>query len=147
MWKGRFKTDTAELLKKYSESVSFDFRLFKHDVAGSIAHSKALLDAGLLTADEQNKIENGLMQICGEIERGEFQFDPNLEDIHMNIEAALTARIGDAGAKLHTARSRNDQVALDLRLFIRSETSEIQNRLREMQRSLVALGSRFADVI
>src|SRR6266581_3336560 len=126
MWKGRFKIETAALLKKYSESISFDWRLYRHDIAGSIAHSKALLDAGLITADEQKKIEDGLLQIRGEIERGEFQFNPDLEDIHMNIEAVLTKRIGDAGAKLHTARSRNDQVTLDLRLYLRAETMEIR---------------------
>ena len=147
MWKGRFQTDTAELLKKYSESISFDWRLYAHDIAGSVAHSKALHDAGLLTADEQKKIEDGLLQIRGEIERGEFSFERDLEDIHMNIEAALTKRIGDAGAKLHTARSRNDQVALDLRLYLRDETDAITSRVRGLQRALVTLGEKFHDVI
>src|SRR5437016_2710610 len=135
MWKGRFQQQTAELLKKYSESISFDWRLYRHDIEGSIAHSKALLDAGLITGGEQKKIEEGLLQIRGEIERGEFQFNPGLEDIHMNIEAALTKRIGDAGAKLHTARSRNDQVALDLRLYLRDEADAIANLVRELQRA------------
>ena len=147
MWKGRFQTDTAELLKKYSESISFDWRLYAHDIAGSVAHSKALHDAGLLTADEQKKIEDGLLQIRGEIERGEFSFERDLEDIHMNIEAALTKRIGDAGAKLHTARSRNDQVALDLRLYLRDETDAITSLVRGLQRALVTLGEKFHDVI
>ena len=147
MWKGRFQTDTAELLKKYSESISFDWRLYAHDIAGSVAHSKALLDAKLISADEQKAIEDGLLQICGEIERGEFAFERDLEDIHMNIEAALTKRIGDAGAKLHTARSRNDQVALDLRLYLRDEADAITDRVRGLQRALVALGEKFHDVI
>jgi len=147
MWKGRFKTDTAELLKKYSESISFDWRLYRHDIAGSIAHSRALLDAELITPEEQKKIADGLLQIRDEIERGEFSFDEDLEDIHMNIEAALTKRIGDAGAKLHTARSRNDQVALDLRLYLREETDAIVALVQGLQRSLVALGERNADVI
>ena len=130
MWKGRFKTDTAELLKKYSESISFDWRLYAHDVAGSIAQSRALLDAGLITGEEQSQIEAGLLQIRDEISRGEFPFEEALEDIHMNIESALTRRIGDAGAKLHTARSRNDQVALDLRLYLREETDAILGLVR-----------------
>ena len=147
MWKGRFKTETADLLKKYSESISFDWRLYAHDIAGSIAHSKALLAAGLISAQEQLQIEQGLLQIREEISRGEFQFDPNLEDIHMNIEAVLTRRIGDAGAKLHTARSRNDQVALDLRLYLRDETAAIQELIRALQASLVALGSANRDAV
>jgi argininosuccinate lyase len=147
MWKGRFKTETADLLKKYSESISFDWRLYAHDIAGSIAHSKALLEAGLITGDEQQLIEQGLIQIREEIARGEFQFDSNLEDIHMNIEAVLTRRIGDAGAKLHTARSRNDQVALDLRLYLRDETALIQELVRSLQASLVMLGAANPEIV
>ena len=147
MWKGRFKTETADLLKEYSESISFDWRLYAHDIAGSIAHSKALLEAGLINPAEQKQIEDGLNQIRKEIVAGEFVFNPDLEDIHMNIEAELTRRIGDAGAKLHTARSRNDQVALDLRLYLRDETANIQQLLRSMQGGLVALGKANADVV
>ncbi|MGC3990799.1 MAG: lyase family protein [Chthoniobacteraceae bacterium] len=119
MWKGRFKTATAELLQRYSESISFDWRLYPYDVQGSIAQAAALAAAGLITEEERASIEQGLLDIRGEIERGEFQFREELEDIHMNIEAELTRRIGAAGAKLHTARSRNDQVALDIRLYLR----------------------------
>src|SRR5215217_1745113 len=122
MWKGRFKEQTAELLQSYSESISFDWRLWRHDIQGSIAHSAALERAGLISAEERAQIVNGLQQIGTEIERGEFAFKTELEDIHMNIEAELTRRIGDAGAKLHTARSRNDQVALDFRLYLRFES-------------------------
>src|SRR5271170_2831776 len=147
MWKGRFKTDTAELLKKYSESISFDWRLYSHDIDGSIAHAAALLDAGVITAKENKAIATGLEQIRKEIDRGEFQFDPDLEDVHMNIESTLTKRIGDAGAKLHTARSRNDQVALDLRLYLRAETLEIQKCIVDLQRSLVTLGEANKHVI
>ena len=147
MWKGRFKTDTADLLKKYSESISFDWRLYAHDIAGSIAQSRALLEAKLITPEEQKQIEDGLLQIRDEITRGEFHFEEALEDIHMNIESALTKRIGDAGAKLHTARSRNDQVALDLRLYLRAETDAIIALIRGLQRALVALGDRNRDVI
>lgn len=147
MWKGRFKTDTAELLKQYSESISFDWRLYSHDIDGSIAHAAALLEAGILTAKENKAIASGLEHIRHEIESGHFQFDPDLEDVHMNIEAALTKQIGDAGAKLHTARSRNDQVALDLRLYLRAETGEIQKGIAGLQRALVELGERNKHVI
>jgi argininosuccinate lyase len=101
----------------------------------------------LITPEEKTQIENGLAAICEEIRRGEFKFDPALEDIHMNIESELTARIGDAGARLHTARSRNDQVALDLRLYLRDESEEIVNRLRGLQRALVDLGGANSQVV
>ena len=147
MWKGRFQQETSALLQQYSESVSFDWRLWRHDIAGSIAHSAALEKAGLLTKDERAQIVAGLNEIGAEIEAGKFPFKTELEDIHMNIEAELTRRIGDAGAKLHTARSRNDQVALDLRLYLRDEADALAAALREMQRALTALGARHADVI
>jgi argininosuccinate lyase len=144
MWTGRFQQATDAQVRAYSESISFDWRLYRHDIEGSIAHANALQAAGLITPDELAAIETGLRQIAGEIERGEFVFQPQLEDIHMNIESALTARIGAAGAKLHTTRSRNDQVALDLRLYLRAEIQEIRAALREMQRALVELGARHA---
>ena len=147
MWKGRFQQETSALLQQYSESISFDWRLWRHDIAGTIAHSAALEKAGLLTPEERAQIVAGLQEIGAEIEVGKFSFKPELEDIHMNIEAELTRRIGAAGAKLHTARSRNDQVALDLRLYLRDEADAIAAALRAMQRALVALGARHADVI
>src|SRR5713101_6625176 len=110
MRKGRFNKPAAELAQRYSESVSFDWRLYQYDIAGSIAHAAALAKAGIITADEQAKIGNGLRAIGKEVESGKFEWDRSLEDVHMNIEAALTKRIGAGGAKLHTARSRNDQV-------------------------------------
>ena len=147
MWKGRFQQETSALLQQYSESISFDWRLWRHDLAGSIAHSAALEKAGLLTAEERAQIVAGLREIGAEIEAGTFQFKTELEDIHMNLEAELTRRIGAAGGKLHTARSRNDQVALDLRLYLRDEADAIGTALREMQRALVALAARHAEVI
>src|ERR1700757_5313771 len=147
MLRGRFQDETAAAMRRLSESVSFDWRLFKFDILGSIAHAKALHRAGLLTADELGRIETGLLEIEKEIIAGTFQFRPELEDIHMNIEAALTERIGPAGAKLHTARSRNDQVALDLRLYLRSEVDAIGPRIRDLQRPLVGLGRRFQAVV
>ena len=147
MWKGRFQQETSALLQQYSESISFDWRLWRQDIAGSIAHSAALLQAGLITADERARIVSGLQEIGTEIEAGRFQWKPELEDVHMNIEAELTHRIGDAGAKLHTARSRNDQVALDLRLFLRDTCDDLDAALTEMQRSLVDLAERHREII
>src|SRR6516165_1304041 len=117
MRKGRFNKPAAGIAQRYSESFSFDRRLYRCDIAGSIAHTAALARAGLVTTGERGKIESGLRAIEKEIESGKFNWDRSLEDVHMNIEAALTKRIGVTGAKLHTARSRNDQVALDLRLY------------------------------
>ena len=147
MWKGRFRQAQSDLLKTYSESVSFDWRLYRHDIIGSIAHARALRNAGILSAEEFSQIECGLREIGEEISLGEFSFDPELEDIHMNIEAELTRRIGAAGAKLHTARSRNDQVALDLRLYLRDEMTALCGLVRGFQKVLVELAARQADAV
>jgi len=147
MWKGRFQEETSALLQQYSESISFDWRLWRHDIMGSIAHSAALEKAGLITAEERGKIVAGLNGIGAEIEAGKFQWKTELEDVHMNIEAELTRRIGAPGAKLHTARSRNDQVALDIRLYLRDACDGLDVLLAEMQRSLVDLGARHREVI
>ena len=125
MRKGRFNQPASELARDFSESVSFDWRLFEHDIAGSIAHAEALAAAGIITGQELEAISQGLGAIESEIKAGKFRWDTALEDVHMNIESALTRRIGAAGEKLHTARSRNDQVALDLRLYVKAETAEI----------------------
>ena len=147
MWTGRFQQATDTLVRAYGESISFDWRLYAYDIEGSVAHAEALAAAGLISADERARIEAGLREIGGEIARGEFVFKPELEDIHMNIEAVLTQRIGPAGAKLHTARSRNDQVALDLRLYLRAEIATIRRALRGLQGALVELGARHAEVV
>lgn len=147
MWKGRFAQETSALLQQYSQSISFDWRLWRQDIAGSIAHSAALEKAGLLTPEERAQIVAGLTAIGNEIDAGTFQFKVELEDIHMNIEAELTRRIGDPGAKLHTARSRNDQVALDLRLYLREESDTLAAALRNIQRALVDLGSRHSEIV
>jgi len=147
MWKGRFQQETSALLQQYSQSVSFDWRLWRHDITGSIAHSAALQQAGLLTPEEREKIVVGLHGIVADIETGKFQWKTELEDVHMNIESELTRRIGDPGAKLHTARSRNDQVALDLRLYLREVCDGLDGELAEMQRALVDLGARHKDII
>ena len=147
MWKGRFQQQTAALLQTYSESISYDWRLWPHDIEGSIAHSAALEKAGLLTGEERKAIVDGLLAIGAEIEKGAFAFRTELEDIHMNIEAELTRRIGNPGAKLHTARSRNDQVALDIRLYLRSECDALDGLLAGLQSALVELGAANAEVI
>jgi argininosuccinate lyase len=147
MLRGRFQDETAAAMRRLSESVSFDWRLFKFDILGSIAHAKALHKAGLLTVDELARIETGLLGIEKEIAAGTFEFRPELEDIHMNIEAELTKRIGAAGAKLHTARSRNDQVALDLRLYLRNECTEVRGLLTDFQRALVELGRKYSNAV
>jgi argininosuccinate lyase len=147
MWKGRFAQETSALVQRYGESVSFDWRLFAHDIAGSIAHSQGLLKAGILTAEEQQQIETGLLEIRHEIEKGQFEFKEALEDVHMNIEAELTRRIGPAGAKLHTARSRNDQVATDARLYCRSSIDSLVKHLRAMQAALVECAERGGEAV
>lgn len=147
MWKGRFAQETSALVQRYGESVSFDWRLYAHDIAGSIAHSKGLLKAGIITAEEQSRIESGLLTIRAEIEKGAFEFQEALEDVHMNIEAELTKRIGSAGAKLHTARSRNDQIATDVRLYCRSSIDAILILTRAMQAALVECAERGNDAV
>src|SRR6266478_1356017 len=139
MRKGRFHKSVADVAQRYSESVSFDYRLCRHDIAGSIAHVAALAKAGIVSAAEQKKIETGLREIEQEIESGKFHWDEGLEDAHMNIESALTKKIGEAGAKLHTARSRNDQVALDLRLYVKEQIERASALLKKMQRALLDL--------
>ncbi len=147
MWKGRFQQETAPAVQRFTESISFDWRLYKFDIQGSLAHASALEKARLLTPDERQHIESGLKAIEQEIEEGRFSFRADLEDVHMNIESALTSRIGPAGAKLHTARSRNDQVALDLRLYLRYEADEICLLITGLQRALVGLGEKYRETI
>lgn len=147
MWKGRFAQETSQLVQSYGESVSFDWRLYAHDIRGSIAHSKGLLKAGILTAEEQAAIETGLLEIRAEIEAGKFEFKTSLEDVHMNIESELTRRIGPAGAKLHTARSRNDQVATDVRLYTRDAVAELVDLTADLQRALIEAAERAGQVV
>ena len=147
MWKGRFSQATADLLQQYGESISYDWRLYPHDVAGSIAHARAQVNAGILNESEFSQIENGLREIEKEISEGKFEFSTELEDIHMNIESALTERIGTAGGKLHTARSRNDQVATDTRLYCRSAIDNLLDLLSDFQSALLDQADKHADTI
>jgi argininosuccinate lyase len=147
MRKGRFDEPASETAQLYGESVSVDWRLYSHDIKGSLAHAGALAAAGILTKEDHEQIEAALTVIEAEIKAGDFRWDRSLEDVHMNIEAALTKRIGAAGAKLHTARSRNDQVALDLRLYVKAEAMEVCTRLRALQRALLGLAERHQAVV
>src|SRR5947208_813466 len=147
MRKGRFHKSVADVAQRYSESVSFDHRLYRHDIAGSIAHVAALVKAGIVSVAEQKKIETGLRAIEQEIESGKFQWDEALEDVHMNIERALSKKIGEAGAKLHTARSRNDQAALDLRLYVKDQIEQTSAQLKKLQTEFVDLAEKHVDLV
>ena len=146
MWTGRFSQPTADLVLEYGESVSYDWKLYEHDIAGSTAHARAQLKAGMLTQDEFEAIANGLQEILADIKAGKFQWSKKLEDVHMNIESELTRRIGAPGAKLHTARSRNDQVATDTRLYCRAQIDTTLELLKDMQRALVQKAAQYAEV-
>jgi argininosuccinate lyase len=147
MRQGRFDEPASEGAQLYGESVSIDWRLYAHDIKGSLAHAAALKAAGILTKEEHEQIQAALTVIEAEIRAGDFRWERSLEDVHMNIEAALTKRIGSAGAKLHTARSRNDQVALDLRLYVKAEAAEVCLRLRALQRALLNLAETHQAVV
>jgi len=146
-WAGRFNEPTDAFVEAFTASVGFDQRLFRHDIAGSRAHARMLARVGVLTDAECQQILDGLAQVEHEIDGGQFNWSVSLEDVHMNVEARLTALIGDAGKKLHTGRSRNDQVATDIRLYLRDEIKEIQWELTRLKRALVDLAEREADTI
>src|SRR5271154_2953907 len=141
-WQARIGEATAAIAQKFVESISYDRRLYKHDIAGSIAHATMLAKVGLITDAERDAIIEGLKGIERDIEAGKFKFDESLEDIHMVIEAALIERIGEPGKKLHTGRSRNDQVALDLLLWIVEAAGSIYKASRDVCRAFVGLAER-----
>ncbi len=147
MWSGRFKDGQDPRMDELNASIGFDRRLALEDVAGNLAHARMLNKIGVLSDDELALVERGLAEIAEEIEAGRFEFKTELEDVHMNIEAALTDRIGPVGAKIHTARSRNDQVALDLRLFLRSGVDRIIELITRLRASFVDLAEANLDVI
>ena len=136
-WGGAFEQPTDQLLERFSESVSFDCRLYAQDVRGSVAHARMLAAVGVLTNDERDQIVDGLQAIGSEIATGSFEFKTSLEDVHMNIERALVERIGDVGRKLHTGRSRNDQVSTDFRLWIRDQIDALDALSCNLQRAFV----------
>jgi argininosuccinate lyase len=143
MWGGRFGEATAASVEAFTASIHYDCRLYKYDIAGSKAHAAMLADNGILSREELTAITDGLTAIENDIARGTFQFRRELEDIHMNIEKALVERIGPAGAKLHSARSRNDQVTLDFKLYLRDQCDEVINLLDGIRRAFVLLARKY----
>ena len=147
LWAGRFNEPTDAFVEAFTASVEFDQRLAPHDIQGSIAHAGMLAQKGIISIQERDAIIEGLRTIGARIDAGEFEWSVALEDVHMNIEAALTEAIGDAGKKLHTGRSRNDQVATDVRLWLRTELTEIRVAIRRLQNALLDIAEREADAI
>ncbi len=141
-WSGRFTEATNALVEEFTASIPFDWRLYPYDIAGSIAHASMLAKTGIISRREADRIVRGLEAIHKEIVSGDFRFSLELEDIHMNIESRLIEKIGTVGGKLHTARSRNDQVALDLRMYIRDELGEISSRIMALQKAIVELADK-----
>ena len=146
-WSARFSEPVSELVKRYTASVDFDKRLAPYDIEGSLAHADMLHAVGLLSENDLLAISNGMARIRGEIEQGSFRWSLDLEDVHLNIEKRLTDLVGDAGKRLHTARSRNDQVATDIRLWLRDTIDTIGGLLIQLQRALLDLAERHADTI
>jgi argininosuccinate lyase len=146
-WGGRFSGGTDDRVEAFTESIRFDRRLYKHDVLASQAHARMLAEVGLLTSEEAERIVSTLDAIAGEIERGEFTFSIELEDVHTHIERALIERLGDVGRKLHTGRSRNDQVVTDVKLWVRDAIDELDGRLHELQSALLAAAERDRELV
>lgn len=147
MWGGRFSKSTDEMINEFQASINFDKRMYHEDIRGSIAHARMLAKCGILTEEDKDKIVAGLEDIEQQIEDGDFDFSVDLEDIHMNIEKRLTEAIGEAGGRLHTARSRNDQVALDTHMYIRRQVTEVQKEIENLQQALVETAEKYSDVI
>ena len=144
--RGRFSEPTDDFVTRFTASVRFDRRLYRYDIAGSIAHARMLAKIGVLTDDERDAVVGGLETIRAEIESGAFEWFDALEDIHMHIEARLTELVGEAGKKLHTGRSRNDQVATDIRLYLRDECDAIADLLTELMTRIVDLAEHTAPI-
>lgn len=147
LWKGRFSKAATSSADEFNASIEFDQRLYKEDIAGSIVHAKMLAKQGIISQEEAAKITDALAQIREDIEAGKIEFSIESEDIHMNIETILTERIGDTGKKLHTARSRNDQVAVDFRLYLKNETAEIDKLLAGLNEALLKLSKEHTDTV
>lgn len=147
LWGGRFAESTANIVETFTSSIAFDSRLFQQDINGSVAHSKMLAQAGILTGDEADAIIGGLEQIRKEFERGEIEFQDILEDVHMHIESRLFEIIGKTAQKLHTARSRNDQVAVDVRMYLREQLDGIVEQLFDLQRTLLLMADEYQKII
>ena len=147
MWAGRFSKEVDSKVNDFNSSISFDARMYKHDIKGSIAHATMLGECGIINPADSKVIIEGLKGILSDIENGTLHFDPNAEDIHMFVEAELTARIGDAGKRLHTARSRNDQVALDIKLYLKDEVDEIAKLVRELINTVIDIAKQHTETV
>lgn len=147
LWGGRFQKTTDRLVEDFHSSISFDQRLYKQDIKGSIAHATMLGKVGVISPEEAAEIASGLQELLEEIESGQVEFDIAAEDIHMNIEQLLTAKIGAVGKKLHTARSRNDQVAVDIRMYLKDEITEIRAQLKELIETLLGLAEQHLNTV
>lgn len=147
LWGGRFSKNTNELVDAFNASIDFDKRLYHEDIRGSMAHARMLAKCGIIPAEDGEKIIAGLKDILADIEAGNFEFSVDLEDIHMNVEARLTERIGSAGARLHTARSRNDQVALDMHMYMKREVTEIAELLLRFEEALLSVAKQHAKTL
>lgn len=146
-WSGRFSKSTDKLVEQFTQSISFDYRLLEHDITGSIAHAKMLGKCGIISQEEVEKIVQGLEAILADARAGKVEFDPSAEDVHMNVERLLFEKIGEAAGKLHTARSRNDQVCLDIRLFLRQQISGILSSLVDLQSVILDKAQEHAESI
>lgn len=147
MWAGRFSKEVDEGVNAFNSSIAFDWRMYRQDIKGSIAHATMLGDCGIITKADSEALIGGLKQILADLDGGKLHFDPNAEDIHMFIEAELTARLGEVGKRLHTARSRNDQVALDIRLYLRDEIAEIKALVAKLINTICALAEKNLDAV
>ena len=147
LWSGRFGKETDALVNDFNASIQFDQRLYKEDITGSLAHAKMLGDCGIISQEDVTAITEGLKGILADVEAGKVEFTADNEDIHMNVEALLTARIGDAGKRLHTARSRNDQVALDFRMYVREQIPVIVDQLLELETVLCKQAKQYQTAV
>ena len=147
LWGGRFRKETDTLVNDFNSSIQFDCRMYREDIEGSIAHAAMLADCGIISMEDKEQIIQGLKDILAGIEAGKIEFTADNEDIHMNVESLLTERIGAAGRRLHTARSRNDQVAVDLRLFLRREIDEIVQQILDLQQAVLDQAKQHQETV
>ena len=147
MWQGRFKKEEDERVNDFNSSISFDSRMYKQDITGSMAHAKMLGDTGIIDKSESERIIRGLEGILADLESGTLTFDPKAEDIHMFVEQVLTERIGDAGKRLHTSRSRNDQVALDMRMYLRDEIKAVKELVMNLMQTVIGIAKDNTDTV
>ncbi len=147
MWAGRFSKQVDETVNAFNSSIAFDGRMYRHDIQGSIAHATMLGDCGIITKEDSLEIIGGLKEILDDIDNGRLELDPNAEDIHMFVEAELTKRLGAVGKRLHTSRSRNDQVAVDLRLYLRDEIAEISDMVKKLISAIIVMAKEHTETV